>query len=568
MSTPWGSRLTWVVAGGVLLALCVVGWLVWATDGDFTSEEVDVAAEQVVGGPEDCWGGALDGEPMACYVLEHAQADGALKVVGVFQAPSGPLYVMLARSDPVDEVLLGLLRAWYRDFLVSAQGAELYGFDSGCGDFETRASCVDAWVGDGPWYITPDRPFSMFSAVTSTHDDVLLLPGGLAGREHVSGWASWQQLWPAGSISEQKPASQSSGEGADASIGPFDVSDVDMVTGLADEDCESHDLPVSDGMCLTWRTYGHLGLVGVRGTRDYFPGEIPTDYIQIKSPPSDPQEVERMKLELLDDYDKTRYRAGEFNMEFVPVKYDLGEMWRWAVVLDRFKYSKGNTIGFTGAWIGTNGAALNDPENIRTVINVKGLDPTLIAQALPELLPALGIPLDAIGRLQHDETDQRRWLDVSPAEDADVVEHPSDINLLTDDGLASDDSGGGDTGPAVEWSNASPQGGPAAENGTTYGTSATQGGQDAVSGTSSEGGGVASGGSDADPQGMAALRGSGGPVEGSEAQSLAASSEVAESGSSGSAESGGGVSVWWLMGLAAMAAIAAIGVGMRRARRT
>ncbi len=567
MASRLGSRVTWVVAAGVLVAVCVVGWLVWATDRDFTSEEVDVAAEQVVGGPEDCWGGALDGEPMVCYVMEHAQADGALEVVGVFLAPSGPIYVVLEQEEPIDDALLKSMQAKYKEFMITPQGAMLYGLNGRCKDFGSLVECVDDWVGDGPWRFNTPDDFSMFSRFTSTHDDVLVLHGGLPARKRVPGWASWEQLWPEVPASERDAVSQSDQEGSFWTSPGFDVSDVDMITGLGDEDCEGHDWAVSDGKCVTWRTYGHLGLVGVRSTSDYFPGMTPTLYVQIKSPPPDPQEIERIKLELLDDYDKARFKAGELNIEIIPVEYDLGELWRWAVILDRFKYSKSNTVGLTAAWVGTNGVAINEPADIRITINVAGLDPLVVAAALPELLPALGIPVDAVGRVEHEETDQRRYLLHQPDASQSGTPEPAEIIIPLDQVSVATESNYDDITEVVDSAGFLASDGHSGDANTPPAAGGSQSDQQTATGASSNGGGVASGGSHADPQGMAASRGSGGSVEGSEAQSLAASSEVAESGSSGSAADDGGVSVWWLVGLAALAAVAAIGVGVLWSRR-
>ena len=383
-------------------------------------------------GSEDCWSGVLLLEPMACYVLKHAEDEGALEVVAIFLAPSGPLYVILARDEPIDEDLLWVMETKFNEYATSPEGEHTVDWDSICANGVSREVCMQDWTSEPRWLLPARGYVSLFSwTFTSANDDVLLIHGGLAGRQLVPGWASWRQLWPAHSVVETNPVGQSTLDEADASSARFDVSDVDMVSGLADEDCESHDLPVSDGQCTTWRAFGHLGLVGVRSTGDYFPDMTPTRYAQIKAPPDDPQELERIKLELLDDRREAMYLAGELNVEIIPVKYDLGELWRWAVVLDRFKYSKANTIGLTGAWVGTNGVAINYPADIRITINARGLDPRVVADALPELLPALGIPQDAVGRVIHDNTDRRRFLFLnSTAEHSTTtVEEPDEITI-------------------------------------------------------------------------------------------------------------------------------------------
>ena len=112
----------------------------------------------------------------------------------------------------------------------------------------------------------------------------------------------------------------------------------------------------------------------------------------------------------------------------IPVKYDFGELWRWSVVLERFALSAGNTVGITGAEVVINGTGhgfneeprvwLNgveplrrdstgsdwDPSTARTILMVWAVDPPLAAEALPDLLPELGIPADAVGVVKHDNT--------------------------------------------------------------------------------------------------------------------------------------------------------------------
>ena len=112
-------------------------------------------------------------------------------------------------------------------------------------------------------------------------------------------------------------------------------------------------------------------------------------------------------------------------MVIIPVKYGPVEMARWMEILNRFVASRGNTIGIMRAEVGTNkhvgdalwpvvwpldslkqaGYALDsdgnaagyDPSAVRTTIVVWGGDAQRIADALPTLLPLLGVPVDAVG---------------------------------------------------------------------------------------------------------------------------------------------------------------------------
>ena len=99
------------------------------------------------------------------------------------------------------------------------------------------------------------------------------------------------------------------------------------------------------------------------------------------------------------------------------MKYGPVEMAQWADILDRFALSRGNTIGITAAEVDTNArksvlvdvwpldtlkpAPRDDVgairSEIRETIGVWTTDAQRVADALPTLLPLLGIPVDAVG---------------------------------------------------------------------------------------------------------------------------------------------------------------------------
>ena len=146
-------------------------------------------------------------------------------------------------------------------------------------------------------------------------------------------------------------------------------------------------------------------------------------YVQLKvSDPDDEDEMQALKDRLHPDY----FRP-DWEVITIPVKYDFGELWRWSVVLDRFAVSVGNTVGITDAYVARNSTGLRlknkplvwmngvepdredstgsdwDGTSIRTILVVWAVDPHLAAAALPELLPELGIPADAVGLVAHDD---------------------------------------------------------------------------------------------------------------------------------------------------------------------
>ncbi len=99
------------------------------------------------------------------------------------------------------------------------------------------------------------------------------------------------------------------------------------------------------------------------------------------------------------------------------MKYDYRDLWRWALVLDRFAVSAGNTIGVIDARVTWNyqltGGLVVYPrvflnglspagefqyadQREMIVVDTRG-DQQVVVDALPVLLPPLGIPVDAVG---------------------------------------------------------------------------------------------------------------------------------------------------------------------------
>ena len=165
----------------------------------------------------DCFGGALSEDPLHCYVLEQAQAEGLIDILAMYDS-NGPLYVSISQKGLSAELLrfareksYAFAEAWpelvpeekYRKFI------------SPCYDFPECYLAMTGLYADHPEYLLP---------YPSGYDGVLLLPGGDAGRREVPSWAGWRQLWPA-------VASGASGSGSASDS--FDVSDVDM-TNLPD----------------------------------------------------------------------------------------------------------------------------------------------------------------------------------------------------------------------------------------------------------------------------------------------------------------------------------------------
>ncbi len=221
---------------------------------------------------------------------------------------------------------------------------------------------------------------------------VEFVPGGDAGRREVVGWAGWGQVWP---------AVVSGASGASGASATFYVSDVGM-TNLPDGTSE----------------YGFAGSHGGGGV----------NYVQVKNLPTDPAALHTLRQAISPCYDMNGVctRTGPDGqtrtkrLEFISVKYHWEELERWAEILNRFALSAGNTIGITGARVSDNRyratfeliyvngmepaprpGGLAAPSAIRTTIQVYARgDLQGVADALPVLLPLLGIPVDAVGMVR------------------------------------------------------------------------------------------------------------------------------------------------------------------------
>ena len=185
----------------------------------------------------------------------------------------------------------------------------------------------------------------------------------------------------------------------------FDVSDVD-VTNFPELDCVEQRSEFTSGQaCFEWVENPELGIAGW-----YSVGwNTQTYYVQVKAPPGHEGNVDTAKAEL-----KRVHGFDDEQLIMIPVKYDLKELWQWTLVLNRFAVSEGNIIGIDGATVGPNLRFAGPPVAIyplaslpkvdhdnlpgrRETIRVWALDAQRAANALPTLLPQLGIPIDAVG---------------------------------------------------------------------------------------------------------------------------------------------------------------------------
>ena len=377
--------------------------------------------------PGDCWNEALSQDKLHCYLLEEAQRAGAIEVAAVYVAPGGgPLHIFLEQTTHITDEMAQLFETKAHEYMEKESPAASH-YRHECGDYtgDERKDCFNSFLKYPFW-----REFGMrlpgayphhAVPLSKNYENILIHVGGSDERRKVPGWASWTQLWPAAA------------PGPGGSTG-FDVSDVDL-TNIPDPDCEDIVGGYIGRACHSWQLDTSVGVAGVflKHRYDVQPDlegnkivveSLEAVYLQLKvSDPDDEEEMQALRDRLHPDT-----FGPDWEVITIPVKYDFGELWRWSVVLERFGVSAGNTVGITGAEVVINGTGhgfneeprvwLNgveplrrdstgsgdDPDTVRTILMVWAVDPHLAAEALPELLPELGIPADAVGVVKHDNT--------------------------------------------------------------------------------------------------------------------------------------------------------------------
>ena len=219
--------------------------------------------------------------------------------------------------------------------------------------------------------------------------------------------------------------------------------------------------------CWAWVNYSSAGVAGWR--LDLSPG-VPmatsTLHVQVKSPPADGAALEALKGQLVPPHLKANYEAGRLKVVIIPVKYDFGELWRWSVILNRFAVSAGNTVGITSAEVGVNvpmyqsplvwpledlnqATSINHAADIRETIVVWALDPHVAAAALPQLLPKLDIPFDAVGVVAHAQRFLEPDVPASAGAQSGSVVATANSDSQDSAGAVSASSGASSPAPAV-----------------------------------------------------------------------------------------------------------------------
>ncbi len=342
--------------------------------------------------PGDCWGGVLSAEPVHCYVLEESQREGAITVEAIYDR-GDILYVYLQANRPELESSEGrtaLFQSKARQYLQENPGmlalSDAHGDACSRYDPRTESELIDCLI-ELTFWGTQFAPWQL------SYGEIRIYVGGAEARKKRGGWASWTQLWPV------LPSERQTRD-----VGPpesFDISDVDLVN-LPPFLC-GH-LPSSS--CAGPQTYAEMGMAGWHTPSD-------AHYVQVKADSLDDPRAVAMREEM------AGYKGESV---IIPVKYSFEELWRWAVILNRFAKSSGNTIGILRSTVKPNIARLevtipmfgnelaerDDFANYREKVLIYAIDAEQAAAALPVLLAQLGIPTDAVGQVASQRA--RRWI--------------------------------------------------------------------------------------------------------------------------------------------------------------
>ena len=396
----------WLLGIGTVIAAAVVAWLTLYAVPD----------DPPLG---NCFGGLLNQDPLHCYALEQTQKKGLIDIEKIYDADD-VLYLFLRQDGPVTDEVYEFIKT--RSFEFYDQWPD----DVPRNPFYSRCTSRghtyrECYLDERRW-----RPRAMLPK-SMVYENLLFHVGGETARRLEPGWAGWRQAWPRGLTGVD-----------DGTPSTFDVSDVD-ITNLPDYSCPEKVSPeevYSANICSRDRDVAQSVVARHR------------QYVQYKNPPEDEAALNAIKEIILPCYNKvgpctwyatttvTRIvdsvetdvtervevyseRNSASEMVIIPVKYSAEELARWAEILDRFATSRGNTIGITSAEVDFNrsggyprsvvwplddlGPAAEtesgntDWSTVREIIQVWGGEAQRIADALPVLLPLLGIPVDAVG---------------------------------------------------------------------------------------------------------------------------------------------------------------------------
>ena len=374
----------------------------------------------------DCFGGTLSQNPLYCYALEQARRQGVIDIHAIYDV-NGSLYVSITESPGarLDNYLMAKLTEFLYRWPDDLTGLSFP--DDECRSVYDRTTyyweCYLSQVARKGRYLTRSMEYSEIRFFYGEDVALRLTPG----------WAYYRQLWP---------ATTSSASDGSTTPATFDVSDVDMTNLPVDYACPDKLYGHRCDICSRDQSVA-LSILDTR-SQD---GTDGNKYIEYIDPPEDAAQAIALKKIIDPCYgvswgacewtatatfreSETTYVARTMkkatsvtepdydDIVLIPVKHNRGELRRWVEILNRFALSTSNTVGLYEATIDDNKDAKKfevvftsagpgparmtedggyDLSKVRTTILLVGFDPHRLADALPTLLPLLGIPTDAVG---------------------------------------------------------------------------------------------------------------------------------------------------------------------------
>ena len=440
-----GLTLGLTVALGLTLMILITPG---ALSEDPTPEATAVPEEPPLG---DCYGGVLSHAPLHCYALEQAEYEGVIHIEGIYMTrpgefpwqllpPPESLYIYVTESqDSVRGLIYEYLYGRMKEYAENWPELVAYGrfYSESCALEERPAACVSRYI-EG----LPESAYyrnSLFMdyggyAVTEVRG------GGIDARIEKGGWASWKQVWPIEGHDEQDEARN------DPASATYDVSDVDR-NNIPEVDCGDIFVvsSISELSCAIWQRFPEFHFAGNHPSLQWSNYSDATNhYFQMKIPPAKAKEWESIILERNPGFSE----EGD-DVVVLPVKHDFGDLWRYAVILQRFSVSTGNTIGIMDARVGVNIRAfqgeaktinasdemelveyydsppIDDWAKFRETVLLTAHHAEVVLEALPVLLPLLDIPVDAVGVIYQPV----------PWPDRQIYAAGSSNNLLFDESL-------------------------------------------------------------------------------------------------------------------------------------
>ena len=361
----------------------------------------------------DCFGGALQADPIHCAIFEGLHNEGKLEIAAIYRN-GGALVFFLDQARPLSHSDYRLI------------GRRSYSERVAAGELSCRLG-VHGWIecdNGQSFYVTDGAGLPPSDRIEA----IQLRVGGIGQLTNERGWASFTEIWRAPEASQQRAApvagnlnsadvSARSFPGVDCSIRRvlIDANLYERYTGIGCHwweqnpqvqhlNCRQHVL--QQPSCELWLRHPDLGIAG------YFPETPQGVFVQVKAGPGVGDDIERIRRSLIDSTIYSGVLTDE-NLHVAPTAYNFGELWRWRKILDRFAHSAGNSIGVFGAqlrpnWIELPYAVVYTPQGLGSGSRADGaslgetivlwslnLDATL--EALPRLLAQLDIPAEAVG---------------------------------------------------------------------------------------------------------------------------------------------------------------------------